>query len=84
MTNYHTLCTDTIMDECASLMFKDYFLNHTSSQAHSRPEQAIENGENNSNRPVSLSTIALELGYRLKTDQAKAVGIRLKKLYMEK
>jgi hypothetical protein len=84
MTSYQTLCTDTTMDERARLMFKDYFLNLTNLQAPSSPQQAIENGETDSNRPVSLSNIALELGYRLRTDQAKAVGIRLKKLYMEK
>jgi len=84
MTSYQTLCTDTTMDERARLMFKDYFLNITNLHAPSSPQQAIENGKTDSNRPVSLSNIALELGYRLKTDQAKAVGIRLKKLYMEK
>jgi hypothetical protein len=84
MTSYQALCTDTTMDERARLMFKDYFLNITNLHAPSNPQQAIENGETASNRPVSLSNIALELGYRLKTDQAKAVGIRLKKLYMEK
>ena len=80
MGSYQSACTDTIMDERARLMFKDYFLNLTVQAGGS----AITNGEADNNKPISLSTVALDLGYRLTSNQAKSVGARLKTRYVEK
>jgi len=86
MSCYRDVCSDTIMDERARLMFKDYFLNMTVQVNRSAGLIANEDGVSgvSENKPISLSTVAMDLGYRLTTEQAKAVGLQLRKKYVEK
>lgn len=85
MSCYRDVCSDSVMDERARLMFKDYFLNMTAQAT--RSAGLIANGDGaaagvSANKPISLSTVAMDLGYRLTTAQAKAVGLQLRKKYV--
>ncbi len=85
--DYDRICTNTTMDERAKLMFKDCYLNIIlNNHFHSPPEQGmvIENGNPSLNKPISISSVAAELGYRPTSSDAKRIGMDLKKLYMEK
>jgi hypothetical protein len=63
---YHELCQDTVIDERARLMLKDGFLNMALAAQQGRPGQGlIENGPSVSpNKPISLSSVASELGFK--------------------
>lgn len=76
--SYHELCQNMVMDERARLIFKDSFLNMAMLQGPSS-----SNGEQ-ANKPVSLSTIATELGMKFSTDELKSIGILLSKRYFAK
>jgi hypothetical protein len=81
-TSYRDLCQDTVMDERARLILKDNFLN----MAMLRGPAAITNGEQASttNKPVSLSMIATEMGMKLSSDELKSIGKKLSKRYFAK
>jgi len=84
VVQYRELCQDTIMDERARLIFKDYFLN----QAMSFQQPQITNGSDgsgstvNNNKPISLSLVAGEMGLRIPTNELIALGKELKKRYV--
>ena len=81
---YRELCQDTIMDERARLIFKDYFLNK--SMSFQQPQ--ITNGSDgsgstvNNNQPISLSLVAGEMGLRIPTNELITLGKELKKRYV--
>ena len=88
--DYDKICTNTTMDERARLMFKDCYLNlilnsqFGSSQGQTR---TIENGNSSISsldKPVSISSVAAELGYKPTSTDAKRIGMDLKKLYVGK
>jgi hypothetical protein len=86
--DYDNICTNTTMDERARLMFKDCYMNIILSShlslAHGNKE-AIENpSAQSSNKPVSISSVAKELGYKPTSSDAKRIGMDLKKLYVVK
>jgi len=69
---------DTNMDERTRLIMKDYFLN----LATQGSGLAIANGEQRES-PISLSVVAKDMGHRLTDSQAKKIGIKLKRSYMQ-
>jgi hypothetical protein len=81
---YRELCQDTVMDERARLIFKDYFLNG----AMTLQQLQITNGSDgsgstvNNNKPISLSLVAGEMGLRIPTNELIALGKELKKRYV--
>ena len=74
-----TVQADTSMDERTRLIMKDYFLN----LATQGSGLAVENGEQRES-PISLSTVAMDMGHRLTDSQAKKIGIKLKRSYVQK
>jgi len=74
-----TVQADTSMDERTRLIMKDYFLN----LATQGSGLATTNGEQRES-PISLSTVAMDMGHRLTDSQAKKIGIKLKRSYVQK
>jgi hypothetical protein len=75
---YTTLCPGNQLDDRTRLHFKDTIVNLSSAAAG----KAITNGE--SNAPLTISTIAAELGLRFTTDELKCIGAKISKLYRAK
>jgi hypothetical protein len=88
--DYDRICTNTTMDERAKLMFKDCYLNIILNTHRCSPQKqtpALENGNQPTlslNKPVSISSVAAELGYKPTSTDAKRIGMDLKKLYTGK
>lgn len=78
LQNVQKVYSDTVMDERTRLIFKDYFLN----LATQNSGLAITNGEQRES-PISLSTVAMDMGYRLSDSEAKKIGIKLKRRYVQ-
>ena len=82
---YHELCQDTVIDERARLMLKDGFLNMALAAQQGLPGQGlIENGPRVSpNKPVSLSSVATELGFKIPDSEFIVIGKRVATRYFE-
>jgi hypothetical protein len=81
MDMYTALCPDNVIDDRTRLHFKDIIINLSSSAAG----KAITNGDVKSpNAPLTISTVAAELGLRFTTDELKCVGAKISKLYRAK
>ncbi len=81
---YRELCQDTVMDERARLIFKDYFLNGAMTL---QPLQITNGGgasesTTNNNMPISLSMVAVNMGLRIPTSGLISCGKELKKRYV--
>ena len=85
MTNlrseYNLVCTDTTMDERARLLFKDTYMNMllNSQQPNGL---AIGNGPS-PNAPISISSVAKELGYNANKEDCQCIGRDLGKRYRQ-
>ena len=85
MESYTSLCPNQVMDDRVRLMFKDNFINIAT---HSIPFNSIrtltEDGDSPSaaptNKPITISTLAVEMGYRFDNVQLQKIG---KKMAME-
>ena len=84
--SYNEMCQDTVMDERARLLFKDCFLNMAMLHGPSGgPDRLLTNGgEPSQNKPISLSLVATEMGLRIPPNELIAIGMELKKKYVEK
>ena len=81
MEMYAALCTGNQLDDRTRLHFKDTIVNLSSAAAGN----AITNGEAKSpNAPLTVSTIATELGLRFTSDELKCIGAKISKLYRAK
>jgi hypothetical protein len=86
MTNlrseYNLVCTDTTMDERARLLFKDTYMNMllNSQQPNGL---AIGNGPS-PNAPISISSVAKEMGYNASPEDCQRIGTDLSKRYRQK
>jgi hypothetical protein len=86
MTNlrseYNLVCTDTTMDERARLLFKDTYMNMllNSQQPNGL---AIGNGPS-PNTPISISSVAKELGFNANKEDVQRIGRDLGKRYRQK
>jgi hypothetical protein len=81
MEMYATLCPGNVLDDRTRLHFKDVIVN----LSRAVPGNAITNGESKSaNAPLTLSTIATELGLHFTTDELKRAGVKISQLYRAK
>jgi len=74
---YEYLCPDQKLDDRARLIFKDSLLNMPSLLL-------ITNVEDTSNKPITLSTVAADMGMRLTTTQLQKAGHMMKKRFVGK
>ena len=74
---YKTLSPDGVLDDRARLLFKDGVLNC----GHGGMQTSITDS---SMLPVTLSTVATDMGFNFSSNQYIAIGSRVKKAYMEK
>jgi len=89
--DYAFLCPGQVMDDRARLMFKDNILNlATMSAAPYSPQLAIENGipvasaPVEDTRPMTASSLALEIGKRYTTKALQRIGVIMSNLYQKK
>jgi hypothetical protein len=84
-SHYRELCQDTVMDERARLMLKDSFLNMAMNQQSSQAASGqglLTNGVS-PNKPISLSSVALELGLKIPENDFIAIGREVSRRYFE-
>ena len=90
MDTYRSLCPNMVIDDRARLMFKDNLLNIASQSTSSSitsvsSHMAIGNGipavTNASPKPLTISTVAAEMGLNLDNKQLKEVGRRMARWY---
>ena len=95
MESYALLCPNHVMDDRARLLFKDNFLNIATQSVSARgpqlaiasdPQLAISDGAAavNNNKPITISTLAAELGYRFDNGQLQKIGKKVANAYREK
>jgi len=83
MEMYATLCPGGQLDDRTRLHFKDTIVNISSAAAGNY--KAITNGEAKSlNAPLTISTVAAELGYRFSASDLISIGTKISKLYTAK
>jgi hypothetical protein len=83
MEMYTTLCPGGQLDDRTRLHFKDTIVNLSSAAAGNYP--AITNGEAKSlSAPLTISTVAAELGLCYSTSDLISVGAKISKLYRAK
>ena len=83
MEMYAALCPGGQLDDRTRLHFKDTIVNLSSAAAGNYP--AITNGEAKSlNAPLTISTVAAELGLCYSTSDLISVGAKISKLYRAK
>jgi hypothetical protein len=85
---YHELCQDTVMDQRARLMLKDGFLNMAMAAQQGQPGQGsqalIGNGSQVSpNKPISLSSVAVELGFKIPDNEFIGIGKKVSSRYFQ-
>jgi hypothetical protein len=95
MQTYQSLCPGQVMDDAARVMFKDQFLNMAmgdygqrkrltsgASTTEGSQGEGSEAGETvYENKPITVSTVASEMGLVLKGTDAQKIGVTLKKMY---
>lgn len=86
---YTSLCPGAIMDDRARLMFKDNLLNLASTSPYST-QAVIENGipvasvPDESTRPMTASSLAVETGRHYTTKALQRIGVIMSNLYQKK
>lgn len=82
---YRELCQDTVMDERARLMLKDSFLNMavTIQQGQAGGQQQLLTNGVSPNKPISLSSVALELGLKIPDNEFIAIGREVSARYFQ-
>jgi hypothetical protein len=78
---YRELCQDTVMDERMRLMLKDSFMNMAMSVQQGKPNQALIANGVSPNKPISLSSVALELGLAIPDGDYISIGKEVSKRY---
>ena len=76
----------TKLDDRTRLMFQDTYMNMLMNSQVSTEKgaaQAMLTNGPSSNAPISIGSVAAELGYKPSTTDAKRIGIDLKKRYMK-
>jgi hypothetical protein len=91
MESYTLLCPNQVIDDRARLQFKDNFMNIATQNISSKSsktcigegsEDSIETiGEVLVNKPITINTVAMEMGHRLDTGQLQKIGKRLAAAY---
>jgi hypothetical protein len=78
---YKTLSPDGVIDDRARLMFKDGVLNCGLMQ---QARLTTGGANDTSTLPVTLSTIATDMGLKFSANEYIAIGVRVKKAYTHK
>jgi hypothetical protein len=80
---YAMACPDGKPDDRIRLLFKDNIFNRMqdSMRGSNGQPMLITNDEGNLNRPITISTVAAELGMRFTTEDLKRIGALVKKRY---
>jgi hypothetical protein len=81
MDMYAMVSPNNQLDDRTRLHFKDIIINLSSAAAGNY--KAITNGEEK-HAPITISTIAAELGLHLTTAELQSIGVKLSKLYTAK
>lgn len=86
MDSYGNLCSNGVMDDRAKLLFKDYLLNYMNSSTSSDvvPSGGTLAIADNSNKPITISTLTTEMGHRFNNAQLQKIGTMVSKAYKEK
>jgi hypothetical protein len=85
METYTLLCANQVMDDRARLLFKDNILNiATHSVPSGKAQLTIEDGTVNKNKPITISTLAAELGHRFDNVQLQKIGKKVAAAFREK
>ena len=90
--SYTLLCPNQVMDDRAKLLFKDNLLNIASSSTPARTAPAITDGSSgsavsvgvNPSKPITISVLAAELGYRFDGAQLQKIGRKVSAAYQLK
>jgi hypothetical protein len=83
---YRDLCQDTVMDERARLMLKDYYLNMVMQSPLAPAQRLLSDGQAPppaASKPISLSQVAVELGLKIPSNDLISLGCKLRKRYEE-
>lgn len=80
---YRDLCQDTVMDERARLMLKDYYLNMVMQSPLAPPQRLLSDGQASAVKPISLSQVAAEMGLNIPSNDLISLGGKLRKRYEE-
>jgi hypothetical protein len=95
MDTYTLLCPNQVMDDRTRLLFKDNLINIATQGTPARAHLAIESGDGpsassavnpavNPNKPITISTLASELGHRFNSGQLQTIGRRVAAAFREK
>lgn len=83
-SSYLELCQDTVMDERARLMLKDSFLNMAMTHQVQSGQALLANHQGVSpNKPISLSSIAAELGLNIPDSDFISIGKEVSTRYFK-
>ena len=83
---YRDLCQDTVMDERARLMLKDYYLNMVMQSPLAPAQRLLSDGQAPpppASKPISLSQVAVEMGLKIPSNDLISLGCKLRKRYEE-
>jgi hypothetical protein len=83
---YRDLCQDTVMDERARLMLKDYYLNMVMQSPLAPAQRLLSDGQappSPASKPISLSQVAVEMGLKIPSNDLISLGCKLRKRYEE-
>lgn len=72
----------TPLEERARLLLKDTVMNQLLNEQQSDMPAGSTAAGPSPNKPISIASVAKEIGYKLSTSDAKKIGIDLKKRYM--
>ena len=97
MDTYALLCPNQVMDDRARLLFKDNILNIATQSTPARGQLAIEDGGVGGvsgvsgvpagvspNKPITISTLAVGMGYRFDNGQLQKIGKKAAAAFREK
>lgn len=78
--------TSSKLDERTRLLFKDTYMNMliTPQITSASAQQAQIGNEPSENKPISISSVAVSLGYKASSADSQRIGIDLKKRYFKK
>ena len=85
VAHYTSLCPNNVIDDRGGLMFKDSILNLASSstqaQSSGTPQLTNQALLGDAHKPLTISTVALELGIHLNTVDQQSIGRKVAAAY---
>lgn len=80
---YQDLCQDIVMDERARLMLKDSFLNMAMATQQNGGLITNDPQQISPNKPISLSSVAIEMGLKIHDNEFLSLGRQVSKRYFQ-